>query len=511
MEIELPDGTVLEAPDNADPSAVARAYLAKQRKSVSPEPAAAQAPDAVSAFMRPVIKAVSGLPGMMADAGVGVRNLSEQAVNRYAPNVAKTIYGLNRKLAGNSDVLASILPGGPPAGNYEGLTPQFNRSIDQFYAPPATLPGKVAEGMSTTLLGSRMPAPEISNPAPNGFMPPAQALKNSTLEAAGREGYVIPPSSNNPTATNRVLEGIAGKAKLTQEAMMRNQPVTEGLAARALGQNPDAPLTQEALATIRADAHATGYEPVRQAGEIATDAAFTKALDSITKAAKGASRSFPGLKPKADIADTVDALRQSKFDAGDGIDAIAHLRSLADDAYSSGEQSAGRAYKAAAKAVEDVIERDLASRGKDAAGLLKGYKDARQLIAQTYTAGKALTDASGTSNALSYGRELIGKTPLVGDQRTIGRFASQFGKFAKVPIEIYPSISPLDVYGSAISTGVTGSAAPLALPLSRVALREYLLSPQGQRLALRAAYQAPTTIGMTPSFMAQVPGLMAGP
>jgi hypothetical protein len=36
MEIELPDGTILDAPDDADPSAVAKAYLAKQQPRRSP-------------------------------------------------------------------------------------------------------------------------------------------------------------------------------------------------------------------------------------------------------------------------------------------------------------------------------------------------------------------------------------------------------------------------------------------------------------------------------------------
>ena len=36
MEIELPDGTILDAPDGADPSVVAKAYLAKQRRRRSP-------------------------------------------------------------------------------------------------------------------------------------------------------------------------------------------------------------------------------------------------------------------------------------------------------------------------------------------------------------------------------------------------------------------------------------------------------------------------------------------
>jgi hypothetical protein len=459
--------------------------------------------------MRPVIKGISGLPGMMADAGVSLRNVTESATNQYAPKVAEMIYAANRKLAGNSDVAAAVLPGGPSTTPYEGLTPQFNRSIDATYAPPSGPVGKAAEFVSSTLVGSRLPAPEISNPAPNGFIPPAQALRNTTLESAQREGYVVPPSSNNPSATNRILEGIAGKVKLSQEAMMRNQGVTDELAARALGQNPDVPLTQEGLAAIRAEAHAAGYEPVKSAGEMASDTKFIGALNDITKAAKGASRSFPGLAPKTQINDVVDALKQDKFDAGDAVDAIAYLRGLADDAYSAGQNSAGRSYKAAAKAVEDVVERNLASRGQNGEALLNGYRDARQLIAQTYTAAKGLTDTVGTNNALAYANALRGGKPLVGDQRAIGEFASRFGKFAGVPKEIYPSISPLDAHGAVIEAGLTHSALPLALPLTRMGLREFLLSPQGQAWALARASQAPTTMGTVPAALSQLPGTEA--
>lgn len=498
-EVEFPDGM-----SDADISAAIKKSLTP-----TPAPEASTGAKIGSAFMRPIIKGVSGLPGMMADAGVGVRNVAENAVNRFAPKLAESIYATNRKLAGNSDVAASVLPGAPPVGNYEGLTPAFDRAIDATYAPPEGLMGKGAELVSSTLVGSRMPAPEIANPAPPGFTPPAQALKDAALQAAQKEGYVVPPSSNNPSFGNRLMEGIAGKAKLSQEAMMRNQPITESLAARALGQNTDVPITQGALAEIRGTAAEAGYGPVRAAGQMTADAKFSSDLSGLTKAGEGATRM--GVKSANPADQVIAALKDNKtFDASDGVDTIQYLRTLADDAYGAGQKSVGKAYKSAAKALEDLIERNLSARGKDGQALLKGFRDSRQLMAQTYTAGKALTNAEGTVNALSYGNAVKKGLPLVGDQKTIGDFAARFGKFATVPKEIYPSISPLDVYGSAISAGVTGSPVPLMLPLTRVGLREYLLSQAGQARAIPQAFRPPQNIGAIPSLMTQLPGLMAG-
>jgi hypothetical protein len=446
-----------------------------------------------SAAVRPIAKAISGLPLMAADAGVGTINTIKQLI------AEKRLPRLN-----------DFNPFATPApAEYELPSQTFNKTLDSVTVAPGTRAGKGAEFVSGALLGSRIPSPTGVQAPPPGFTPPAQALKDASLQAGQKAGYVVPPSSNNPSFWNRMLEGISGKAKLSQEAMMRNQPVTERLAATALKQNPEVPLTQDALAAIRSEAYQAGYAPVKAAGEMATDSKFIDDLVGLTKTGEGASRAFPGLKPAGPIDDLVDSLTQEKFDAGDGVDAIAYLRQLADDAFGSGRSSDGRAYKGAAKAVEDVIERNLATRGDDAKELLNGYRESRRLIAQTYTAGKALVDADGTTNALKYGREMLKGTPLVGDQKTIGQFAARFGKFAGVPKEIYPSISPLDVYGSAISSGVTGSALPLMLPLTRVGLREYLLSQAGQARAIPAAYKPQDTLGMLSAFPQA--GLMAGP
>lgn len=488
--VDVPGVGDVEFPDGMSDEQISAAI----RKNMAPlKPVPSMAAKLGSAAVRPVAKAIAGLPLMAADAGVGTMNTIKQL---FAEKRGPRLNDFNPFAT-------------PPQGDMPLPSQTFNQALDSVTAAPEGLMGKGSELVSSALLGSRIPAPTGVQQAPAGFMPPGQALKDASLAAAQKKGYVVPPSSNNPTFMNRLWEGISGKAKLSQEAMMRNQPVTERLAATALKQNPDAPITQGALQAIRGEAYQAGYAPVKAAGEMATDSKFIDDLVSLTKTGEGAARAFPGLKPAGPIDDLVDSLTQEKFDAGDGVDAIAYLRQLADDAFGSGRSSDGRAYKGAAKAVEDVIERNLAGRGDAAKDLLQKYRESRQLIAQTYTAAKALTDADGTTNALVYGRELLKGKPLVGDQKAIGQFASRFGKFAAVPKEIYPSISPLDVYGSAISAGVTNSAAPLMLPLTRVGLREYLLSQGGQARAIPKAFQPQDTIGALSAYPQL--GLMAGP
>lgn len=432
------------------------------------------AKDYGSAAVRPIVKAVAGLPLMAMDAGVAARNLVTGNVD---PSSLKTLLFGSPKNTGAADLPSAT----------------FNQALDTYTRAPTTTAGKIAEFGSTVLAGARLPGPtEIGGgayKAPDSFVNASTAVRQGVLERAQQEGYVVPPASSNPTFTNRFLEGISGKLKLQQEAAARNQPITDMLAARALGQNPDSPLTQGALSTIRAEAAQNGYSPLRAVGDIPTDAKFLSDLNGLTQTAQGANRSFPGIQANSPIFDVVSALSKPKFDSSDGLDAISLLRSQADDAFRAGNGTLGTQYKSAAKAVEDMIERHLGSQ-EDSAGLLDSFRAARQQIAQTYTAGKAIVGDTGSSNAIAYAQALKSGKPLVDDQRTIASFASQFRKAAAFQTESTPSISPLDAYGSAIAAGASHSAAPLLVPLTRIGLREYLLSPAGQARALPQAFEA---------------------
>lgn len=505
VEIELPDGTILEAPDGADPSAVAKGYLAKQ-KGARPSFAAQLG----SAAVRPLAKGAAALPLIVMDAGVASRNLIGMAMN---PAPRPTVNDLVRGTKPQSEFQPYELP-----------SAMFNRALDAYTLPPEGA-GKAFEFVSSALVGARLPAPQAAQQAPANFMRPRDALKNQVLQASQKEGYVVPPSANNPTLGNRMLEGIAGKVKLNQEAAIRNQPVTDRLAARGVGQSDDAPLTQGALATIRKEA-GEAHKAIQNApGRFEADDKFRRQLAALKGTYEDVAKDFPGLA-KPEITDALDALRVESFSPRSALSAIRIVRENSDEAFAAGNKALAKALKQAASAMEDLVERNLtrlhahgqletlikqgALDGDDStrilleaalknpsSKMLKDFRNARTLIAKTYTAGKALVDDAGGSNARTYASELQRGKPLTGDQRKIASFASSFGKYTPKPTgENFTPLGPLDMYGAAGVSAAADSALPFAYPLTRVGLREFLLSPAGQARAIRAPYRARETMGL---------------
>ena len=439
-----------------------------------------EAPYFASAGIRPVAKAAFAMPNMIGDAATALYNYGRRGVELAA--------------------------GQQPTPYAELPSAGFNRALDQYTTAPTSAGGKIGEAINTGIVGMMMPGYKPESSVPDNFVPPDIAAKQPALAAAQKQGYVVPPSQTNPTFANRLLEGISGKLKLNQEAMQANQPITTRLASQALGQNPDAPLTQGALSAIRQDAVQSGYAPLRNLGTITPTPAYGEALDKIVQATQGASRSFPGIKAP-DVAGIVEPLRQSQFEAKDAIDAISVLRGQADEAYAGGQKTAGAAYKAAAKALEDAIEQHLKDQGGDGNGMLSAFRDARTLIAKSINVGKALNEGTGQVSATKLAQQAARGAPLTGELRDIATFAQAYPKVSREVTDIFPSISPLDAYGSAMAAASSHSAAPLMIPLSRVGIREYLLSGAGQA---RAVPQMPSNGNASLGVLNLIPASYAG-
>lgn len=463
-----------------------------------------------SAVVRPAAKAVAALPLMAMNAGVASRNLIGDATNK--------------------------LLGRPATPDYTLPSSMFQQMLDHYTRAPSGVLGNGAEFVSSALLGSGLPMP-ATDAAPANFMPSKIFLRNQILSDSQKAGYVVPPTSANPTIANRLLEGVAGKLKTQQEAALRNQDVTDRLMAQSVGESGEAPLTKGSLDAIRKNA-GSAYQGIQNAkGPFVPDSTFRHQLAGIKGAYEDVAKDFPGLA-KPEITEKLDSLNVGSFSPKSALAAVSILRSDADTAYAGGNKSLGGALRKASSAMEDLIERNLtrlhakgqlqaiidrgALEGDDSAQqllsaaiknpsskLLQNFKDARSLIAKTYTAGKALTE-SGNFDARKIANELARGKPLQGPQRTVARFAGTFPKASRLTQESFPAISPLDAYGSAIAGAAAHSAAPFAIPLTRVALREYLLSPAGQAKALQATYQAPKTIGLLPSSILQS-GLLSRP
>ncbi len=300
----------------------------------------------------------------------------------------------------------------------------------------------------------------------------ANAVKDAAAVDTKAAGYVIPPSQTNPTLTNRALEGLAGKISTGQAASVKNQTTTNALARQALGMAPDAPLTTDALKAVRQQA-GQAYDVVKNLGPVTADAKYANDLLSISSSTKNAAKNFPGLA-KDEIDDVVASLNQKSFDSSGAVDAIRLVRDKADAAFSQGDKSLGKAYRAAADAIEGVLERNLQASGNPDA--LAAFQQARQLIAKSYSVEKALNPVTGNVAAQKLGSQLARQKPLSGELETIAKLGLAYPKAAQEITTSIPGVSPLDFMGAAGLSAATANPLMMATAAARPVARSVILS-----------------------------------
>lgn len=379
--------------------------------------------------------------------------------------------------------------------NYDSASSMFNQGMDAIFPKRENTLEKAVGIVGNAVVGSRLPVPvPQGGTAPAGFQTAKELSKLATaarVKAAQEAGYVIPPATSNPTGVTKAAEGLAGKLSTAQAASARNMSTTNRLASRALGLSEDAPLTIDAVRAVRSKA-GDAYEAVRTAGAIPLGPRWDAALNAAEAASKGANRSFPGLAKNDPLAERIAALRKTSVDSGDAIDAIKILREYADEAGASGAKHVAGTYRKLATALENQIDDYLSSNGPS--NLVQKFREARQLIAKTYTVEKAMNKATGEVSAAKLGQQLGRGAPLSGELKQAGEFALAFPKAARPFNESLPGISPLDFYAAGGTAALTGAMSggspaallPLAYPFIRQGTRNALLSPWGQSLAVPA-------------------------
>lgn len=322
----------------------------------------------------------------------------------------------------------------------------------------------------------------------------AGAQKAAAVQAAQEAGYVLPPTEVRSTMGSELLEGLSGKIKTAQSASAKNQAVTNSLAKKALGVAEDAPLTRDALAGIRKGAGAA-YESIKGVGRLEADDAYKNSLSAIKAQYEGAAKDFPGLA-RSEVSDLVESVNMPSFGADSAIDAIRVLRESADKAFRAGDASIGKANKDAAKAMEDLIERNLAG---DAAKLA-AFRDARKTIAKTYSVEKALNLETGDVSAPALAALLKKGKPLSGELETIARTATAFPRATQSLKEGVKALSPLDYMAAGaggIGAGPVGLAALAARPMARSAILskpyQSLIAPKTKADALARLIQSSET------------------
>lgn len=275
------------------------------------------------------------------------------------------------------------------------------------------------------------------------------AVNTETLRRGQEAGYVVPPSSVNPSAVNRILESLAGKAATNQAAAQKNMGVTDELARRAAGLGPNEALSKEALRASR-QRMAAPY------------------------------REVASLSPKA--AADLEALKQARFDS-----------KLQWKGYNRvGDPKFHEAATAADKqvaALNQSIEQAAAGAGRQ--DLVKALNEARTNIARNRQVQEALNVGSGRVDPAVIGRALDRGSPLSGELETIGRMQQAFpqsmrdmsGQQAAGTNQLMGVLAPL--MGGAVGhtaggiPGAIAGAAPFVVPAGT---RQALLSGPGQRM-----------------------------
>jgi hypothetical protein len=323
----------------------------------------------------------------------------------------------------------------------------------------------------------------------------------SAVEKARETGYTVPPTQAGGGIANRLLEGMAGKISTLQEASVRNQAITDKLAKKSLGLSEDVALTPEILKGVRDEAGKV-YDGISNAGIIIPTKSFNETLDKIGENAVKAEMNFPNATSKQ-ILDVVGSLRKNAFDSGSAVSRIKQLRTEADMAYRAGNTELGSATKAAANALEDAIESHLSKLNQPDA--LNKFKEARQLIAKTYTVEKAMNKTTGTVDAKNLASRLQAGKPMSGELKDIAQFAQAFPKASQMPEKIGGTIgiSPLDY----TVAGLTGGASllggedkasstmnSLIALLARPGARKLVLSAPMQNRLVQQQVSAPSAI-----------------
>jgi hypothetical protein len=258
---------------------------------------------------------------------------------------------------------------------------------------------------------------------------------NAEVAAAREAGLVVPPSQANGGLTSRVVEGLSGEPKLSKLASKKNAPVINDMVKRDVGLPDDVPLSREALADVRKEA-GKAYELVKSAGQVTTDAKYRADLDAIVKAYDTAAKDFSH-RSENPFKKTLDGLRTNGFDAASGIEEVKLLRADADKAYRQGDKGLGRAFRDAAQAVDDQLDRHLNELSKvdngnpDLARAVAEYRKARVVIAKTYLADKALNDSTGNINAIAYAKAKARDAKLTGEAKQVADFATAFPRSAQ--------------------------------------------------------------------------------
>jgi hypothetical protein len=254
---------------------------------------------------------------------------------------------------------------------------------------------------------------------------------------------------------------------------------------------------------IRAQEYTAGYAPLANIGRVVADADFKKALQDVTDAFTGASKSFKGAAPQ-DVQKLIKPYNVADFDAADAIAATRTLRENARNNFQKGEGALGRAQIAVSNALEAQLERSLqAANNPQAAALLDEFRNSRKRMAVSHAIEDAIVEGTGSVDARKLASDLQKGKLLTGELETAAKFANTFKRVVTTPGAVgTPAAQTFGgmgigtrgmiggaaggAFGGGLGGVALGTAAAVAPELVSLGAQRFMLSGPAQRGALPA-------------------------
>lgn len=333
--------------------------------------------------------------------------------------------------------------------------------------------------------------------APANFASAAQAKAQvlaAMLRKAQGEGFKVPPATTNPTVVNRALESAAGKVNVQGGAQLANDAARTQVAAKAMGVNPAAPMTQGVPAAVIKEA-GEAYGAARKIPEFATDNNYGADLDQVLAEGRGANASFPGAS-SPDVKNLVDIYRKASMTGDSAVSALNLLRDKASSAFAAGNTELGRAARGIAAAIQNQLERapntapDVVQKlvaARKTIGIAKDVQDA--MSPDGTVMGPELARAGvPPSSPLKTAADFAENYPLANATAAKkGSQASHLGMWGSILAGLEAARVGFETGHGAIGTGI---AAASAIPAAREGIRRFLLSNMGQARAIPSAAPA---------------------
>jgi len=425
QQFQLPDGTVLSAPDGADPRQVVAGYKEHKQTMALNNRTDPQPQSEPSTRMR-------GPETAGEEAQAFGSDLGNAAVRDIGKGVIGAVTFVPDMLVTGTNAIAKGM--GVPGPDMEQPSSFWNRQLDKATKKPTTTGGKIGEEVNSALISGAFGGiggaeKSAASAVEKAVEKPLTRVTTKAAEDAHVAGIKLPPSYiGGPIRKD--IQSAAGSPKVEQEFSKANEGPIDRLGKLALGMHPDHELTPENFEKLKDEAYKP-YEALRQLGRFKMSdeeyASYLKDIDAAGGRFANRGSDFGGSRfPEIDA--EKNAYRVKEFDAGSALDEIRTLRNLSRQNlknYNPPSNALGYTQREIANALERQLDTFATKSGQPQ--LVASMKAAREQLAKIAAVEDSM-GAGGHIRADDLRRMMDANVPLTDSLKTIATTAKNFPK-----------------------------------------------------------------------------------